>query len=84
MTYLTSTDIQLYFTERLSTQPSSIEALKSPIVKNNTLLQKSADIIARGRPMPIIPEMRAIWDALREQYQAVLGGTISPEIHIWC
>ena len=29
--------------------------------------------------MPIIPEMRAIWDVLREQYQAVLGGNISPK-----
>jgi len=80
MTYLTSPDVQLYFTEYLSSQPSSIVALESPIVKNNELLKTSSEIIAVGRPMPIIPEMRAIWDALREQYQAVLGGTISPKI----
>ena len=78
--YLTSSDVQLYFTSHLSSQPSSIAALRSPIVKDNILLQKSAEIIQVGRPMPIIPEMRAIWDALREQYQAVLGGTISPEV----
>jgi arabinogalactan oligomer/maltooligosaccharide transport system permease protein len=29
--------------------------------------------------MPIVPEMRAIWDALRTQYQAVLGGNVTPE-----
>ena len=80
MKYLTSSKIQLYFTERLNTQPSSIVALSDSRVINNILLQKSSEIIEVGRPMPIIPEMRAIWDALREQYQAVLGGTIEPEM----
>ena len=80
MHYLTSSSVQLYFTEKLNSQPSSIAALASSKVKNNILLQKSSEIIAVGRPMPIIPEMRAIWDALREQYQAVLGGTISPKV----
>jgi arabinogalactan oligomer/maltooligosaccharide transport system permease protein len=80
MQYLTSPTIQLYFTENLNSQPSAIAALDDSRVKNNILLQKSAEIIEVGRPMPIIPEMRAIWDALREQYQAVLGGTVSPEI----
>ena len=80
MKYLTSANVQLYFTQRLNSQPSAIAALNNHKVRNNVLLQKSAEIIAVGRPMPIIPEMRAIWDALREQYQAVLGGTISPKI----
>ena len=80
MKHLTSADVQLYFTQRLNSQPSAIAALNNHKVRDNVLLQKSAEIIAVGRPMPIIPEMRAIWDALREQYQAVLGGTISPKI----
>ena len=80
MKHLTSADVQLYFTQRLNSQPSAKAALNNHEVRDNVLLQKSAEIIAVGRPMPIIPEMRAIWDALREQYQAVLGGTISPKI----
>ena len=80
MKYLTSYNVQLYFTDKLNTQPSSLLALSDPKVSNNILLQKSSEIIQVGRPMPIIPEMRAIWDALREQYQAVLGGTIDPEL----
>ena len=80
MKHLTSADVQLYFTQRLNSQPSAKAALNNHKVRDNVLLQKSAEIIAVGRPMPIIPEMRAIWDALREQYQAVLGGTISPKI----
>ena len=78
--YLTSSEVQLYFTRKLNTQPSSIKALQDPGVVSNNLLIKSSKIIEVGRPMPIIPEMRAIWDALRDQYQAVLGGSISPEL----
>jgi maltose-binding protein MalE len=32
-----------------------------------------------GKPMPIAPELRAVWDAMRPSYQAVLGGTETPE-----
>jgi maltose-binding protein MalE len=28
--------------------------------------------------MPIVPELRAIWDAMRPSYQLVLSGAISP------
>ena len=80
MEYLTSAKVQLYFTDQLNSQPSAIAALRDDSVRDNSLINKSAEIIEVGRPMPIIPEMRAIWDALREQYQAVLGGTISPEV----
>ena len=29
--------------------------------------------------MPIVPELRAVWDAMRPAYQSVLGGTLAPE-----
>ncbi|MEK9136349.1 MAG: ABC transporter substrate-binding protein, partial [Bacteroidota bacterium] len=38
----------------------------------------SAIQIDRGRPMPVVPELRAIWDAMRPSYQAVLGGAKTP------
>ncbi len=77
--YLTSDEVQLYYTKRLNTQPSSRKAMESPLVTENELLRESARIIEVGKPMPIVPEMRAIWDALRTQYQAVLGGNITPD-----
>ena len=77
LAYLTSPEVQLYFTKRVSSQPSSKKALESDIVKKNKLLNASANVIQKGRPMPVVPEMRAIWDALRTQYQAVLGGSIN-------
>jgi len=77
--YLTSAEVQLIFTKRTNSQPSSIQALSDPLVKENEILKLSARIIEVGRPMAVVPEMRAIWDALRTQYQAVLGGSIEPE-----
>ena len=29
--------------------------------------------------MPVVHELRAIWDAMRPGYQAVLGGALTPE-----
>ena len=31
------------------------------------------------KTMPVVPELRAIWDAMRPAYQAVLGGASTPE-----
>ncbi len=77
--YLTSDEVQYYYASKLNMQPSSIAALKSSAVTENEELRESAKSIEVGRPMPVQPEMRAIWDALRTQYQAVLGGEKSPE-----
>jgi maltose-binding protein MalE len=29
--------------------------------------------------MPVVPQLRAIWDAMRPSYQAVLAGTTTAE-----
>ena len=76
--FLTSTKSQLLFTERVSTYPSRLEARKSSIVLNNSILKDAAEIMKTGKPMPIVPEVRAVWDALRGQYQSVLAGTTTP------
>ncbi len=78
--YLTSTKSQLHFTEKVSTYPSRLEARNSKIVANNSILKDAAEIMKTGKPMPIVPEVRAVWDALRGQYQSVLAGTTSPEV----
>lgn len=42
-------------------------------------MRNSLAQIEVGKPMPVVPELRAIWDAMRPAYQAVLGGTIDAE-----
>ena len=59
--------------------PTRKEAVMSEFVQNNDILRNSAIQIEHGRPMPVVPELRAIWDAMRPSYQAVLGGAKTPE-----
>jgi len=78
--YLTSAEVQIIFTQKVNSHPSSLRALSQPQIQENEILQASALVVEVGRPMAVVPEMRAIWDALRTQYQAVLGGNIEPNI----
>ena len=53
--------------------------MESDFVQGDEILKNSAIQIRQGRPMPVVPELRAIWDSMRPGYQAVLGGALSPE-----
>lgn len=77
--FLTSTDSQLRFTKAVSTLPSRLSARQSDVVTKDPLLKTSALILEVGSPMPATAELRAVWDSLRVQYQAVLGGNIDVE-----
>ena len=76
--YLTSAESQLEYTKLLGTIPSNIEARKSKIVVDDPMIAASMSQMEVGRPMPVRPELRAIWDAMRPSYQAVLGGNMTP------
>lgn len=79
MRYLTSAEVQRRFTEKVSALPSRLSVRNEPLVKQNPLLAASGPILVKGSPMPVVPEIRAVWDALRAPYQALLGGSLSPE-----
>ncbi len=71
--------LQLQTAKQLNTMPTRLEAIQSEFVQSDDILRNSALQIERGRPMPIVPELRAIWDAMRPSYQAVLSGSQTPE-----
>jgi arabinogalactan oligomer/maltooligosaccharide transport system permease protein len=77
--FLMRPDMQLETARALWTMPTRKEAVESDFVRNDDILKNSALQIERGRPMPVVPQLRAIWDAMRPEYQAVLGGSKSPE-----
>lgn len=77
--YLTSPEVELEFTRRLKAIPSRVEARQHPLIESDPILIGSLDQITVGKPMPVDPEMRAIWDAMRPAYQSVLNGTMTPE-----
>jgi len=79
LVYLLSAENQLETVKELNTAPTRKSLYDAPEVVNNEILKNSLLQIRRGRPMPVVPEMRAVWDAMRPGYQAVMGGAVSPE-----
>ncbi len=78
--YLTGRETQLLFAKRVNAMPSRVSVRKDPIVVNNSLLRDSAEVIKIGDPMPVAPEIRAVWDSLRAELQAVFAGSENPEL----
>ncbi len=77
--YLTSPEIELEFTKLTGAIPSRKEAFESEIVKNNEIIQSSIYQLEVGRPMPVVTELRWIWDAMRPSYQAIFTGNMTPK-----
>lgn len=76
--YLTSPAAELEYTEISATIPSRKEANRDKLVRENELLQKSFEQLQVGRLMPVVSELRWIWDAMRPSYQAIFTGGKSP------
>jgi arabinogalactan oligomer / maltooligosaccharide transport system substrate-binding protein/arabinogalactan oligomer / maltooligosaccharide transport system permease protein len=76
--YLTSERVQILFTEKVGVMPSLISLKEHAVVKSNPLLQASVGIMEVGLPMPVVPEVRGVWDSMRVQYQKVLAGAETP------
>lgn len=77
--YLMAEENQMESAKELFTMPTHLKVQYSAFVQNNPILKNSRLQIEHGRPMPVVPELRAIWDAMRPSYQAVLAGTMSAE-----
>ena len=77
--YLTSEENQMEATKTLFTMPTNKKVIQSEFVQSNEILRNSQVQLDHGNPMPVVPELRAIWDAMRPSYQAVLAGTKTPE-----
>jgi arabinogalactan oligomer/maltooligosaccharide transport system substrate-binding protein len=48
-------------------------------MQNNPALLASMEQIEHGRPIPIVPQMRQIWDGMRGPYQLVMNGAITAQ-----
>jgi arabinogalactan oligomer/maltooligosaccharide transport system permease protein len=77
--FLTSTEAQRRFMTELKTLPSRRELLDDPLLQSDPTLRASAAQMRNGRPMPVVAELRAVWDAMKPRYQALLGGAETPE-----
>jgi maltose-binding protein MalE len=77
--FLMAPENQLESTRELFTVPTHKQTRADAFVRDNEILRNSLLQIDHGTPMPVVPELRAIWDAMRPPYQAVLAGTKTPE-----
>ncbi len=77
--FLMSPEKQLETALEVKTFPSRKELYTNPELANDEIFINSKNQIDHGIALPIVTEMRAIWDAMRPAYQAVLGGAITPQ-----
>lgn len=76
--YLTSPEVELEFTNAMGTIPSRREAFRDPMVTNNEIVRSSIYQLEVGTLMPVVTELRWIWDAMRPGYQSILTGRLTP------
>ncbi|HPF36555.1 MAG TPA: extracellular solute-binding protein [Candidatus Krumholzibacteria bacterium] len=77
--WLTSADVQADLARELAVLPADLAVRERPELVADPLLAASREQVDKGRLMPIVPEMRAIWDAMRPAYQSCLAGRLTPE-----
>jgi len=76
--YLTSKEVQLDFTKTQNRLPSLTEARNDPAITNDPILAGSIAQLEKGKPQPVVPQMRCVFDAEKSPLQDVLGGKDTP------
>lgn len=76
--YLTKTEFQVEYAREVGTLPTRKDAYERAEVAENPILSASSEQVEVGKRMPVVPEMRAIWDAMRPSVQSVWNGTVAP------
>lgn len=76
--YLTSSEVELEFTRAMGTIPSRKDAFQDSVVTQNEIIRSSINQMEVGTLMPVVTELRWIWDAMRPSYQSIFTGQVSP------
>lgn len=78
LSWLTSYEVQTELARTMSVLPSDLKARDLPEFGSDPVMIASRAQIDKGRLMPIIPEMNAIWASMRPGYQNVMNGEMTP------
>lgn len=76
--YLTGEQIQLAMARELFTIPTKRAALESPGFRDDKALQLAMTQAENSVPMPIMPQLRYIWDAMRGPCLRVFTHELAP------
>lgn len=77
--YLTSDATQLAFAREFNLIPARKALVDDSVLVKDPLYQAALDQMKVGRPMPVVTELRWIWDAMRPGYQGIFTGRYTPE-----
>jgi arabinogalactan oligomer/maltooligosaccharide transport system substrate-binding protein len=77
--FVTNRENQVLQIEKLNRLPALTAALDDPLITGNAVLKGSADQMVVGTPMPVVPEMRCVWDSWKPEMGAVLAGSKTAE-----
>ncbi|CAA7601476.1 Bacterial extracellular solute-binding protein [Acididesulfobacillus acetoxydans] len=76
--FVTSKGFQVNFAQQMGQMPSTTEALKDSSITSDPFIKMSIEQMKHGTPMPIRAEMRAVWDAMRPELEAVMANQKTP------
>lgn len=78
ISYLTSAEAELLDAVSLGVLPSDKRAWMDASIQNDPILKASQAGFDGGKRMPVVPEMRVIWDTMRPGLQKVMNGSQKP------
>ncbi len=76
--YMTSPDVQQRIVEKLRMIPTRLSVYEASLASADPTYRVSQIQVEQSRLIPVDTELRAVWDAMRPGYQAVLSGTTTP------
>lgn len=76
--FVNTKDAQLKMVDAHQQLPTNLDAIKDSKITGNALISGQKVQLDKSIPMPIVPQMRAIWDAAKPVQQEVLSGKIKP------
>ena len=79
LAFLTSAEVVGKISAELGTLPSRHDVAEWPSLQEDPTLQASWAQLVKGRLMPVVPEMRVLWDVMRPAMQQVVSGKLSAE-----
>ena len=77
--YLISDSVQQEFVKGTGIVPASLVLREDSQYLSRPHMAQSLAQLEVGKAMPIVPELRAVWDAMKPAYQSVLNGQLTPE-----
>lgn len=77
--FMNSKDAQLKMVDAHKQLPTNLEALRDSKITSDPMIAAQKAQLEKCVPMPIITQMRAVWDAIKPVQQEVFAGKTKPE-----